>query len=215
LNKIRVLLVDDHAVLRDGIRAMLDVSDDVEIVGEASEGKDAVEKAHELIPDVVVMDLMMAGMDGLEATRRIKKKASGAKVLILSQHDNKEYILSAIKAGASGYVVKKALGLELVSAIRAVYSGYFYLHPSVTELVITEYLRQAEEEPYDSLTAREREILKLVADGNTSREIADMLFISLKTVMGHRAKIMVKLDLHSSAELIKYAIRKGLIAIDT
>jgi len=215
LNKIRVMVVDDHAVLRDGIRALLDVADGIEMVGEASECKDAVEKAHELLPDIVVMDLMMAGMDGLEATRRIKKRTPKAKVLILSQHDNKEYILSAIKAGATGYVAKKALGLELVSAIRAVYSGCFYLHPSVTEPVITEYLKQAEEEPYDSLTAREREVLKLIADGHTSREIAGMLFLSLKTVMGHRARIMEKLDLHSGAELIKYAIRKGLIVIDT
>ncbi len=214
MDKIKVLVVDDHAVLRDGIRALLDVPEDIEMVGEASEGKDALEKAQELAPDVVLMDLMMPGMDGLEATRRLKKKAPKVKVLILSQHDNREYILSAIKAGATGYVVKKALGLELVSAIRAVYSGFFYLHPSVTEPVVTEYLKQAEEEPYDSLTAREREILKLIADGNTSREIADMLFISLKTVIGHRARIMEKLELHSSTELIKYAIRKGLIAID-
>lgn len=215
MDKIKVLIVDDHAVLRDGIRALLDVPEDIEMVGEASEGKDALEKTQELAPDVVLMDLMMPGMDGLEATRRLKKKAPKVKVLILSQHDNREYILSAIKAGAAGYVVKKALGLELVSAIRAVYSGFFYLHPSVTEPVVTEYLKQAEEEPYDSLTAREREILKLIADGNTSREIADMLFISLKTVIGHRARIMEKLELHSSTELIKYAIRKGLIAIDT
>ncbi len=214
MDKIKVLIVDDHAVLRDGIRALLDVPEDIEMVGEASEGKDALEKTQELAPDVVLMDLMMPGMDGLEATRRLKKKAPKVKVLILSQHDNREYILSAIKAGAAGYVVKKALGLELVSAIRAVYSGFFYLHPSVTEPVVTEYLKQAEEEPYDSLTAREREILKLIADGNTSREIADMLFISLKTVIGHRARIMEKLELHSSTELIKYAIRKGLIAID-
>jgi len=215
LDKIKVLVVDDHAVLRDGIRALLDVPEDIEMVGEASEGKDALEKAQELAPDIVLMDLMMPGMDGLEATRRLKKKTPKVKVLILSQHDNREYILSAIKAGANGYVVKKALGLELVSAIRAVYSGFFYLHPSVTEPVVTEYLKQAENEPYDSLTAREREILKLIADGNTSREIADTLFISLKTVIGHRARIMEKLELHSSTELIKYAIRKGLIAIDT
>lgn len=215
MDKIKVLVVDDHAVLRDGIRALLDVPEDIEMVGEASEGKDALEKAQELAPDIVLMDLMMPGMDGLEATRRLKKKTPKVKVLILSQHDNREYILSAIKAGANGYVVKKALGLELVSAIRAVYSGFFYLHPSVTEPVVTEYLKQAENEPYDSLTAREREILKLIADGNTSREIADTLFISLKTVIGHRARIMEKLELHSSTELIKYAIRKGLIAIDT
>ena len=216
MDKIRVLVVDDHAIMRDGIRALLDIYDEVEIVGEASEGKEAIEKTRELLPDVIVMDIAMPGMDGLEATRRITKKNPKVKVLVLTQYDNKEYILSTIKAGAAGYVPKRAVSSELISAIRAVYKGESFLYPSAAAALIEDYLRQAEgEEPYDRLTAREREILKLIAEGHTSREIAEMLFISLKTVLGHRTRIMEKLDLHNRTELIKYAMRKGLVSMDT
>lgn len=215
MDKIKVLLVDDHAIMRDGIRALLNLYDDVEIVGEASEGKEAIEKAQELVPDVVVMDIAMPGMDGLEATRRIKKNNPNVKVLVLTQHDNREYILAAIKAGTAGYVPKKALGSELVSAIRAVRKGDSFLYPSAAATLIKDYLRRADEDPYDRLTAREREILKLIAEGRTSREIADRLFISLKTVLGHRTKIMQKLDIHNRTELIRYAMRKGLVSMDT
>jgi two-component system response regulator NreC len=156
----------------------------------------------------------MPGMDGLEAARRIKNKNLGVKILVLTQHDNKEYILSVIKTGASGYVPKRALGSELVSAIRAVHKGDSFLYPSAATALMEEYLQQAEEEPYDRLTQREREILKLIADGYSSREIADMLFISMKTTQGHRAKIMEKLNLHNRTELIKYAMRKGLVSLD-
>ena len=215
MDKIKILVVDDHAIMRDGIRALLGLHDDIEIVGEASEGKEAIEKAGELAPDVIIMDIAMPGMDGLEATRRIIKKSPKVKVLVLTQHDNREYILSAIKAGTAGYVPKKALGSELVSAIRTVCKGDSFLYPSATSTLIKDYLRHAEEEPYDRLTAREREILKLIAEGHTSREIATMLFISLKTVLGHRTKIMQKLDVHNRTELIRYAMRKGLVSIDT
>jgi len=216
VDRIRILVVDDHAIMRDGIRALLGLHDDIEVVGEASEGKEAVEKAQELIPDVVIMDIAMSGMDGLEATRRIRKKSPKMKVLVLTQYDNKEYILSVIKAGASGYVPKRALGSELVSAIRAVQQGDSFLYPSAAAALIEDYLQQArEEEPYDQLTAREREILKLIAEGHTSREIADMLFLSPKTALGHRSKIMEKLNLHNQTELIKYAMRKGLVSLDT
>ena len=209
-------MVDDHAIMRDGIRALLGLHDDIEVVGEASEGKEAVEKAQALLPDVVIMDIAMSGMDGLEATRRIKKKNPRIKVLILTQHDNKEYILSVVKAGASGYVPKRALGSDLVSAIHAVQQGESFLYPSAATALIEGYLQQSKgEDPYDQLTAREREILKLIAEGRTSREMAEMLFISLKTVLGHRAKIMEKLDLHNRTELIKYAMRKGLVSLDT
>jgi DNA-binding NarL/FixJ family response regulator len=215
MNKIKILVVDDHAILRDGIRALLSLHDDIEIVGEASEGKEALEKFQELMPDVILMDLAMPGMDGLEATRRITKRNPGAKVLVLTQHDSKEYVLSAIKAGAAGYVPKRALGSELVSAIRTVYRGDSFLYPSAAAALIRDYLEQGEkEDPYDRLTEREREILKLIADGHTSREIAKMLFISLKTVLGHRTKIMEKLDIHNRTDLLKYAMRKGLVSID-
>ena len=216
MNKISILIVDDHAIVRDGIRVLLNIDNNFEVVGEASEGKEAVEKAGELKPDVIVMDISMAGMDGLEATRRITKRNPKTKVLVLTQHDNKEYVLSTIKAGAAGYVPKKALGSDLVSAIRAVQRGDSFLYPSAAAALIDSFRKKSEgAEPYGGLTPREREILKLIAEGHTSREIADSLFISIKTVMGHRAKIMEKLGLHNRTELIKYALRKGLVSIDS
>jgi DNA-binding NarL/FixJ family response regulator len=216
MDKIRLLVVDDHAIMRDGIRALLKLQDDIEIVGEAGTGQEAVEKAIETSPDVIIMDIAMSGMDGLEATRRILKQNPKAKVVILSQYDDKEYILSAIKAGSSGYVPKRALGSDLVSAIRAVYRGESFLYPSAAAALIQDYRHHAQEgDSYEELTPREREILKLIADGHTSREIAEMLVISLKTVMGHRTKIMEKLGIHNRTELIKYAMRKGVVSLDS
>ena len=214
MEKIKVLIVDDHAIMRDGIRALLSIHNDIEAIGEASEGKEAIEKVRELVPDVVIMDIAMPGMDGMEATRRIVKEKPRVKVLVLTQHDNKEYVLSAIKSGATGYVPKRALGSELISAIRAVYRGDSVLYPSAAAALIEDYRLRAEADPYDRLTAREREILKLIAEGHTSQKIADMLVISLKTVLGHRTKIMQKMDIHNRTELIKYAMRKGLISMD-
>ncbi len=214
MEKIKILVADDHALMRDGIRALLSLNNDMEIVGEAADGREAIEKVQELLPDVVVMDIAMPIMDGLEATRRIKKKNPKMKVMVLTQYDNREYILSAIKAGADGYVPKRAAGSELASAIRAVYAGGSFLYPSAAAALIKDYLHQAIEEPYDRLTSREREILKLIAEGHTSKQIADMLYISLKTALGHRTKIMQKLDIHNRAELIKYAIQKGLVTMD-
>jgi DNA-binding NarL/FixJ family response regulator len=214
MEKIKLLLVDDHAVMRDGIRALLSLHNDIEIVGEAATGQEAVLKAGELAPDVIIMDIAMPGMDGLEATRRIIKQNPKVRLLILTQHDDKEYILSAIKAGCSGYLPKRALGSELVSAIRSVYRGDSFLYPSVATALITDYRNQAPSgDSYDQLTPREREILKLIAEGHTSREIAGMLFISLKTVMGHRTKMMDKLGIHNRTELIKYAMRKGVLSL--
>ncbi len=214
MSKIRILVADDHAVMRDGIRALVGVHEDIEIVGEASEGREAFKKVKELAPDVVVMDIAMPDMDGMEATRRIVKENTKVKVLMLTQYDNKEYVLSAIKAGAAGYIPKRALGSDLISAIRAVYQGDSFLYPSVTAALIEDYRQRAESEPFDRLTSREREVLKLIAEGHTSQEIADTLIISLKTVLGHRTKMMEKLDIHNRTELIKFAMRKGLISID-
>jgi DNA-binding NarL/FixJ family response regulator len=214
--KIRILVVDDHAIVRDGIRALLSLDDTMEIVGEAEDGRQAVEKAQELVPDVIVMDIGMAGMDGLEATRRINKKNPKIKVLVLTQHDNKEYVLSTIKAGAAGYVPKRALGSELVSAIHAVHRGDSFLYPSAATALIQSFRQLPKEsDPYEKLTAREREVLKLIAEGYTSREIGEMLFISPKTAMGHRMKVMEKLDLHNRSEIIKYAMRKGLVSMES
>ena len=215
MDKIKVLLVDDHAIMRDGIRALLSIHDDIEIAGEASEGKEAIEKTQQLSPDVIIMDIAMPGIDGLEATRRIKKLNPKTKILVLSQYDNKEYVTSAIKAGASGYLPKRALGTELITAVRGIFRGESFLHPSVATALIEDYQQQAkEEDPYESLTPREREILKLLAEGKTSREISDSLFISQKTVLGHRSHIMEKLDLKNRADLFKYAARKGLVSLD-
>jgi DNA-binding NarL/FixJ family response regulator len=214
MRKIKVLIVDDHALMRDGISALLNVNDDIEVIGEASEGKEAIKKMAELKPDVVVMDIAMPNMDGMEATRQIVKANREVKVLILTQHENKEYVLSAIKAGASGFVPKKALGSELVSAIRSVYRGDSFLHPSVATALIEDYRRHTGMDPFDKLTTRERDILRHIAEGHTSQEIANMLVISLKTVLGYRTKIMEKLDIHNRTELIKFAMRKGLISLD-
>ena len=213
---IRVLLADDHAIMREGIRSLLSLYDDIEVVDEAGDGREAVAKVEELSPDIILMDIAMPFMDGLEATRRIRKGNHDTKVIILTQHEDKEYVLSSVKAGAAGCISKKAVSSELVSAIRAVYRGGSFLHPSVAKLLIEDYLQRTngETDPYDSLTDREREILQLVAEGRTNQEIADLLVISVKTVLGHRAKVMQKLDIHSRTDLVKYAIRKGLIVVD-
>lgn len=208
--KKKILVVDDHAIMREGIRLLLGLQDDIEIVGEASDGLDAIKKTQELAPDVIIMDIAMPNMDGLEAIRRIKKKNQRVRILVLTQHDNREYVLSAIKAGSSGYVPKSALGSELVSAIRTVYNGEAFLYPTAATALVGGYLHNTVDDPYETLTNREKEILKLVAEGHTSREIGDMLLLCEKTVNGHRTRLMGKLDLHNRTELIKYAMRKGL-----
>lgn len=215
MTKIRVLVADDHAILRDGLRALLALYDDIEVIGEASNGREAIDTIRKLLPDVVLMDIAMPFMDGLEATRRVHKESPKIKILILTQHDNREYILSSIKSGATGYIPKKAVASELVDAIRVVYRGDSYLYPSVASVLIGDYIQRLEHDPYDRLTNREREVLKLIAEARTSREIADLLCISVKTVLAHRAKTMEKLGIHNRIELVKYTIRKGLITIDT
>ena len=213
MSKIRVLAVDDHAMFREGIRSLLQGYDDVEVVGEATQGREAIEKVRQLTPQVVLMDIAMPVMGGLEATRRIQKESPNTRVLALTQYEDSEYILSMLRAGAKGYISKTATASELVSAIRAIYKGECFLYPSATTTLIEEYLMRVggEKNEYERLTDREREILQLVAEGRTNREIADMLFISVKTVLRHRKNIMEKLDFHNRTELIKYAINKGLI----
>jgi two-component system response regulator NreC len=218
MNKIRVLLADDHPIVRTGLRALLADEPDIEVIAEAEDGREAVRLAEELQPAVALMDLSMPGLSGLEATRQIKHRVPQVKVLILTRHTNEEYVLQILRAGASGYVVKNAAPAELVSAIRAVYRGDSFLSPAISRTVIEEYVRQAEamvKDGYEQLTDREREVLQLIAEGHSSREIAERLTISENTVRTHRANLMDKLTIHSTAELTQYAIRKGLVGLDS
>ena len=216
MNKIRVLLADDHTILRDGICALLDDQADIEVIGEAGDGQATVKMTAQLQPDVVVMDIAMPLLNGLEATRQIQRDFPQVKVLILTMHENEEYIRQVLAAGALGYVLKDAAARDLLGAIRAVYQGEAVLSPAITRLVIEDYLRWGDIRPPDSsngLTSREREVLQLIAEGYTNKEIAEILCISIKTVQSHRTNLMSKLDLHDRGELIKYAIQKKIIDI--
>ena len=216
MKKIKVLIVDDHTLVRDGIRALLELVADIEVVGEATHGKEALERVEQLAPDVVLMDLAMPVMGGLEATRRIRKYFPDTKVLALTQYDDNDYVIPVIEAGASGFVTKMAAFSELALAIQTVYRGESFLSPSAATALVQEYRlkrsAQGGKDPYHQLTDREREVLKLVAEGHTAREIADMLVVSPKTVEWYKTSLMNKLDLHNKTDLIKFAIRKGIIA---
>ncbi len=215
--KIRVLVVDDHTIVRDGICALLGLAADIEVVGEAANGREALDMVGRLMPDVVLMDISMPLMGGLDATRRICKEFPKTKVLALTQYDDREYVFPVIEAGACGFISKTAASSELTSGIRSVYRGDSFLSPSVARLLVEEYQHEAStrrsDDPYEHLTDRERETLKLLAEGYTIQEIAGTLVISPKTVEGHKANLMAKLDLHSRADLVKYALRKGIINI--
>lgn len=217
MQKIKVLIVDDHTLVRDGIRALLALVADINVVGEAANGKEALEKVKRLAPDVVLMDLAMPIMSGLEATRRIRKRFPGTKVLALTQYEDREYIIPTIEAGARGFVSKTAAFSELASAIQAVYQGGSFLSPMAAAAVVEECQQkvaiEGEKDPYQNLTDREREMLKLVAEGYTAKEIADMLVISLRTVETHKTNLMKKLNIHNKADLIRFAIRKGIITL--
>ncbi len=216
MNQIRVLLVDDHAILREGLRARLELEPDLQVVGEAEDGRAAVEQARQLHPDVVIMDISMPLLNGIEATRQIKCLPDKIEVLVLSMHDDEGYIRQALTAGALGYILKDASARELIDAIRAINKGEAVLSSAITRLVIEDYLRFGEIRPTDEndcLTPREREVLQLIAEGYTNKQIAKMLNISIKTVQVHRTNMMKKLDLHDRGELIKYAIQKKIIEI--
>jgi len=218
LPKIKLLMVDDHEIVRAGLRMLLQAQPDMEIVGEVDTGRDAVAKAKELAPDVVLMDISLPDIDGFEATQQIKRAQPNIAILALTMHESDEYFFKMLDAGASGYVPKKAAPTDLVSAIRVVHEGGVFLYPSVAKALVRDYMGRVaeggERETFDGLTDREREVLKLVADGLTNQEIADKLTISVKTVERHRANIMGKLNLHSRTELVKYAIRKGMIDVE-
>lgn len=210
---IRVLLVDDHTILREGLRALLSYYPDIEVVGEAEDGAQAIACVESLSPDVVLMDIAMPGMNGLEATRHIHQKYPNTRVLILTQYEDQPYVLPLLRAGASGYVLKRALGADLIHAIRLVAQGESFLYPPVASTVLKQ-LRQPEEVPSNVdklLTQREQEILRYVVQGDTSRQIAAKLKISAKTVEWHRDRIMRKLKVNSVVELVRYAIQHGLV----
>jgi two-component system, NarL family, response regulator NreC len=215
MKKIRVLIADDHALFREGIRALLSKYEDLEVTGEAADGKEAIDQVKKLRPDIVLMDIAMPGLGGLEATLELKKLFPEVKILVLTQYANQEYLFRFLKAGVSGYVLKRVAGAELMSAIRSVNQGGTFLHPDMAPAVIEGYLgglQPAEQEDsYETLTDREKQVLKLVAEGKTNKEIAEILTISVKTAMAHRANIADKLGIHNRAELIKFALQRGIV----
>jgi DNA-binding NarL/FixJ family response regulator len=208
--KIRVLLVDDHALVRRGFQMILAAEEDMEVVGEAADGRAAIELAQQLEPDVVVMDVAMPGLNGIEATRRLVEALPRSRVLALSMHKDSVYVREILRAGARGYLLKDAFDRDLVAAVRAVARGEAYLSPAVSEAVLSDYRKQVVD-PLDLLTSREREILQMLAEGKTNKEIAATLNLSVYTVDAHRGRIMEKLNLHSIGELVRFAVRKGLI----
>jgi len=215
--KIRVLIVDDHAILREGVRALLTLHDDVEVVGEAADGKQAIAQVEALDPDVVLMDIAMPGLGGIEASLEMKKLGKHGKILILSQYEDREYVRRLLKAGVSGYVLKKSAGSELANAIRAVHRGGLVLDPEVARTAMEEANPAApgQADPYESLTDREKQVLKLVAEGRANKDVAEVLGISVKTAMSHREHVMEKLGLHNRTELVRFALKRGVIRVDS
>lgn len=236
---MKVLLADDHRIVREGLKSLLSSQPDLEVVAEASDGRQAVEMARDLAPDVVVMDVAMPQLNGIEATRQLAADETGMKIVALSMHSDRRYVSEALKAGASGYVLKDGAFDELISAIRAVAADRVYLSPRVAGVVVDDYVRRlparggsgsaaasapghpgaeyshaARRGAFDALTPREREVLQLMAEGYATKEVAHRLHVSVKTVETHRRQMMDKLDMHSVAELTKYAIREGLTTLD-
>ena len=214
--RIRILLADDHAVLRAGLRALLSAEPDMEVVGEAGDGEEAVRQAALLRPDVVVMEIAMPGGGGLQATRAIRALGLPCKVLILTMHAEEQYLLPVIEAGGSGYVLKSGADSDLIEAIRIVHRDEVFLYPSAAKMLLSKYLERvdADDAAYDGLTPREREVLRLTAEGYTGQEIAERLVLSPKTIDTYRQRVMEKLNLHHRSELVKYALRKGLLRAD-
>jgi DNA-binding NarL/FixJ family response regulator len=215
----RVLLVEDHVVVRQGIKALFSDEPDLEIVGEADDGRAALQSVSELEPDVVLMDISMPGLNGIEATRQIRHNYPEVKVVVLSMHSNEEYVFQVLRAGASGYVLKQSDSSEVLTAIRAALAGGSFLSPPISRTVIDDYVRRAEarggDDDLELLTSREREVLQLLAEGLSNREIAEQLNISIKTVETHRSNMMNKLGVSSKTELVKYALRKGWASLET
>ena len=215
MERIRVLIADDHTLVREGLRALLDGQGDFEVIGEASNGREAVDRAIQMRPDVVLMDIGMPELDGLAATRRITKVNPAIRILVLTVHETDDYFFRVLEAGAHGFLVKDAAATELVVAVNAVHHGGVFLHPPMARRLVEEYLGRVssgeERAAHATLTPREREILTLIGVGHTNQEIADQLSLSINTVQAHRSHIIDKLNLHSRAELMRYAVRVGVL----
>jgi two-component system, NarL family, response regulator NreC len=216
MEKIRLLLVDDHEVVRTGLRMLLEHQPDMEIVGEANTGTEALEMAVQAEPDVIVMDITLPDISGIEATRQIKQSLPGTAIVALTIHEDEQYFFEMLQAGAAGYVPKRAAPEDLISAIRAAYNEEIYLYPSLAKALVSDFISRSHTEPeynaLEELTPREAEVLELLAEGLSNDEIAEQLVISPHTVARHRENLMRKLGLHSKSELVKYAIRKGIIS---
>ena len=214
--KIRILLGDDHTLVRQGFRKILEGRLDWEVVAEASDGRDAVRQAAAVEPDVAVLDIGMPLLNGIEATRQITRRHPDIRVLILSMHSDEAYIIQALKAGARGYLLKDSADVELIRGIAAVAAGKSYFSPAVSKIMLDDYVRRMAEkgivDRFESLSEREREVFQLIAEGHSNKEIADLLFVSPATVETHRAHVLQKLDVHNTAELVLYAVRRGVIS---
>lgn len=217
MSTIRVVLADDHALVRAGIRALLERLPGIEVVAEADNGREALQLIKKSAPNLILLDISMAGLGGLEALPRIVKDFPAVKVLILSAHANEEYVLRALRSGAAGYMLKDAAAEELELAIKAVTQDKTYLSPSISRTVVESYLQRAagEDGPIEQLTARQREILQLIAEGKNTKEIAGTLDISVKTVEAHRLQLMARLNIHNVPGLVRYAIRSGMVSSET
>ncbi len=215
MERIRVLIADDHTLVREGLRALLEGQGDFEVIAEASNGREAVERAIQLRPDVVLMDIGMPELDGLAATRQIVRTRPGIRILVLTVHETEDYFFRVLEVGAHGFLVKDAASTELVAAVRAVHNGGVYLHPPMAKRLVEDYLQRIgsgeERAAHAMLTRREREILALIGAGHTNQEIAEQLSLSINTVQAHRSHIIDKLNLHSRADLMRYAVRVGLL----
>jgi two-component system response regulator NreC len=213
---IKIILADDHAVMRRGLRLVLEQQEDFEVIGEASDGRGAVDLAETFRPDIAVLDITMPNLNGIEAARQIDAKQIGVSTIVLSMHADESFVLRALKAGARGYLLKESAESDLINAIRLVSEGKSFFSPTVSRLLVEDYVRQLRdrgvEDSYELLTSRERELLQLIAEGKSNKEIANMLHLSLYTVETHRSNILTKLNLHTVPDLILYAVRKGVIS---
>jgi len=215
---IKVLLVDDHAIIREGLRSLLEKQPEMEVIADTDDGRKAIELVRELLPDIVIMDITMPGLNGIEATRQITAEFPDVKVIALSIHSKRRFVADMLSAGATGYILKECLFDELVQAIKAVAAGGRYLSPRITDVVVSDYVKRLSAtaySPFEALKTREREVLQLVAEGKSTKQIALGLHVSTKTIEANRRQIMEKLNIHSVAELTKYAVREGLTTLET